>query len=95
MYFPISHWIVCILHTQHSGGFRGARGCSPPPSNLKEYKRLNVLIYKTLKHINSYIKCHFLHFTKYDDPYLQELHIPHHLLHLLSITLAPLKKFIK
>ena len=32
----------------------------PPPGNLKEYKKLNVLIYNALKHINSYIKCHFI-----------------------------------
>ena len=30
----------------------------------------------------------FLHFTEYDDPYLQELLSPHSLLHLLCISLA-------
>ena len=41
----------------YSGEFRGRTNCSPlpPPCNLKEYRRINVVIYC----INSCIKCHF------------------------------------
>ena len=39
-----------------------------------------------------YVLVSFVYFTKYDDTYLQGLHLPHPLLHLLCILLAYFKK---
>ena len=68
----------------------GGRGAIVPSLQTKGYKSVKLVIQKCTKHINSCIKS-FSYFTKYDDPYLQELHTPHPLLHLLHILFAYFK----